>query len=137
MQKHFNLSDSDFKNQFINCELSPDDFSHEAHLRLAWLYINQYGIDKAEKEIQNQLLNFVDFVGAKDKYNMTVTIVAMKVVYHFMLKSQSNNFKDFIIEFPQLNNNFKELIASHYSFDIFNSDKARTEFLAPDLLPFD
>lgn len=137
MEKHFDLSDSEFEQQFINCELNPRDFSHEAHLRLAYINIDRYGIEQAEKNIQIQLKNFAEFVGAKNKYNMTVTISAIKAVYHFMLKSNYDNFKDFIAGFPRLKYNFKELMACHYGFDIFNSDKAKREFLEPDLLSFD
>lgn len=137
MEKHFELTDEVFRNQFTQCTLNPKIFSHEAHLRLAWININDHGIKKAENKIQIQLQNFVEFVGAKDKYNKTLTIVATKAVNHFMNQSKSDNFKDFIVEFPQLKSNFKQLIDSHYSFDIFNSEKAKTEFLAPDLLTFD
>ena len=137
MEKHFDLSGSDFEKKFINCELNPMGFTHEAHLRLAWININKYGIKQAEKNIQSGLQNFVEFVGAKDKYNTTLTLASIKAVYHFMLKSKSDNFKDFITEFPRLKNNFKELLASHYGFDIYNSDKAKAEFLGPDLIPFD
>jgi uncharacterized protein (DUF4213/DUF364 family) len=97
----------------------------------------EYGIDQAEIEIENQLLRFVDFVGAKDKYNKTVTIAAMKAVHHFMQKSESENFKDLITENQQFSHNFKALIAKHYSIDIFNTDLAKSTYLAPDLLPFD
>ena len=137
MEKHFELSDSEFEKQFISCELKPADFSHEAHLRLAWINIDKYGIQQAEKNIQNQLQKFVEFVGAKDKYNMTLTLAAIKAVYHFTLKSKSDNFMDFITEFPRLKYNFKELMDFHYGFDIYNSEKAKTEFLKPDLIPFD
>ena len=137
MQKHFNLSDTEFKKQFISCELSPVDFTHEAHLRLAWINLDQFQIEKAEQEIQNQIEKFVAFVGAKDKYNKTVTIAAMKTVHHFMLKSKTDNFKDFIIENPRLKDNFKALLDHHYSFDIFDLAEAKSEYLKPDLLPFD
>lgn len=137
MEKHFDLSDSDFEIKFINCELNPSDFTHEAHLRLAWININKYGIKQAEINIQNQLQKFVEFVGEKDKYNTTLTIAAIKAVYHFMRKSNSNNFKDFITEFPRLKHNFKELMDCHYGFDIYKSNKAKNEFLKPDLVPFD
>ena len=137
MENHFDLSDSDFENKFISCELNPSDFTHEAHLRLVWININKYGIKQAEKNIQIGLKNFVEFVGAKDKYNMTLTLAAIKAVYHFMLKSNSDNFKDFITEFPRLKYNFKELMDCHYGFEIYDSKKAKTQFLEPDLLPFD
>ncbi|MCD2258119.1 hypothetical protein [Psychroserpens luteolus] len=137
MEKHFELSDSDFEKKFISCELDPSHFTHEAHLRLAWININLYGIKQAEKNIQSGLQHFVEFVGAKDKYNMTLTLAAIKAVHHFMRKSKSNNFKDFISEFPRLKTNFKDLMACHYGFDIYNSSKAKTTFLEPDLISFD
>jgi len=133
---HYKFSDEEFVKQFSNCSLKPEIFNHEAHLRLAWININSLGLKDAEEKIQSQLQNFVAFVGVKDKYNTTVTVVAMKVVHHFMKKSKSNNFKDFIVENPQLKKNFKGLIDSHYSFDIFKSTKAKFEFIEPDLLPF-
>lgn len=137
MERHFYLNDLEFEQKINRCELSPSDFTHEAHLRLAWLNISKYGIEQAQENIKKQILNFVEFVGAQDKYNMTLTIGATKAVYHFMLKSDSDNFKDFISEFPQLKSNFKGLMACHYGIDIYNSDKAKKEFLEPDLVPFD
>lgn len=137
MEEHFSLSDTEFEQQFNNCVLNPAIFSHEAHLRLAWINIDRYGIEQAEKNIPIQLQKFVRFVGAADKYNKTLTIAAIKAVYHFMLKSKSENFQGFIAEFPRLKNNFKELMSCHYGFDIYHSKKAKVEFLEPDLLPFD
>lgn len=137
MEAHFQLSDEDFEQQFIDCTLDAELFSHEAHLRLAWININKYGITQAEKNIQQQLKNFVTYVGAKDKYNTTLTVAATKMVYHFILKSKSKNFKDFIIESSRLKTDFKTLVASHYSFDIFNLEAAKAEYMQPDVLPFD
>jgi hypothetical protein len=54
-----------------------------------------------------------------------------------MLKSKTNNFKDFIAENSRLKNNFKELLAFHYRSDIFNSRAAKEKYLVPELLPFD
>ena len=137
MEKHYDLNDSEFKEQFINCELNPSDFTHEAHLRLAWIFIGEYGPQIAENKLQTSLRKFVEHAGANDKYNTTVTVAAAKAVSHFKSKSNSDNFRDFIIEFPRLKANFKDLLAQHYGFDIYNSKKAKVEFLKPDLLPFD
>ena len=137
MEKHFELPDSEFEQQFINCELNPEIFTHEAHLRLAWIYIKKYGIEQAETNIPRQLREYVKSVGAENKYNTTLTLAAIKAVYHFILKSDANSFREFIIEFPRLKNNFRELMACHYGVDIYNSQKAKMKFLEPDLLPFD
>lgn len=137
MANHFQLTDLEFEKQFESCDLNPKLFSHEAHIRLAWIHIGNYGIEKAISNIQSQIMNFVKHVGVIDKYNTTLTVASVRAVYHFMLKSKSNNFKDFIKEFPRLATNFRELIDARYGFDIFNSNQAKVKFLEPNLLPFD
>lgn len=136
MNTHYTLSDTEFENQFINCNLDPSIFNHAAHLRLAWIYIKKYGLAKAEELIQDQLKKYVAHVGAKDKYHTTLTIVAVKAVAHFIQQSNQSNFKEFIKMHPQLISNFKGLINSHYSFDIFVNDKARKVYLEPDVSAF-
>lgn len=134
---HFQYEDSKFEEQFYHLRLPQEEFNHEAHLRLAWIHITKYGIEKALDTISSQLKRYVAHVGAEDKYNKTVTIAAIKAVYHFVLRSTSSRFQDFLLEFPRLKNNFKELMNSHYSYDIFNSEEAKKIYLKPDLLPFD
>ncbi|MDX1943095.1 MAG: hypothetical protein SFU99_21205 [Saprospiraceae bacterium] len=137
MEKHFHLSDLAFEQQFADCSLDPTLFSHEAHLRLAWIHIKKYGIDQAIENICQQIKHYAASLGAHDKYNETVTIAAIRAVYHFMLRSKTDHFQDFIIENPRLKTSFKELLFSHYSTDIFTSERAKKEYLEPELLPFD
>ena len=137
MERHVELSDILFEEQFSNGSLNPAIFSHEAHLRLAWIHINRYGIDRAIENICTQLQDYVEFLGVKDKYNATVTIAAIRAVYHFMLKSETKDFQRFIAENERLKFNFKELVGYHYVTDIFKSEKAKMEYLEPELLPFD
>lgn len=136
MEKHWTLSDQEFEEQLITCTLPPSIFSHEAHLRLAWIYITKYGIELAIIKIQKQLKHYVNFLGAEEKYNTTLTIAATKAVHHFILKSDSDSFKNLITEFPRLKYNFTDLMDQHYGFDIYNSKKAKAEYLKPDLAPF-
>ncbi|OUS00975.1 hypothetical protein A9Q86_09525 [Flavobacteriales bacterium 33_180_T64] len=134
---HNELSDTEFIEQLNNCSINPKTFNHEAHLRLAWILINELAVDKAIKAIQQLLLRFVTHVGATDKYHTTVTIIAIKAVNHFMQKSKTEKFEDFIIENNILKTNFKALINCHYSIDVFTSVRAKSSFLKPDLLPFE
>ncbi len=137
MENHWQLTDAEFEMQFANATFDPAIFSHEAHLRLAWIHLDRYGLRQAEENICQQLVNFVTTLGASDKFNKTLTVAAIKAVHHFMQKSQSDNFADFIEKFPRLKYNFKELIGYHYGFDIFESVRAKQEYLEPDLQPFD
>ena len=137
MEEHHKLTDQEFEKRFVNCNLDPAIFTHEAHLRLAWLYLQKYGVEKTEGLIQDQLKKYVTSLGANDKYHATLTVAAIKAVHHFLSRSTTDNFRDFIAECPRLKTNFKELIGSHYGFDIYKSEEARLNYLEPDLLPFD
>jgi hypothetical protein len=136
-EKHFQFTDEEFEEQFENCSMSPDIFTHSAHLRLAWIHVTKYGLHAAIENITGQLRRFVDTVGAAAKYNHTITVAAIKAVSHFISKSSSTNFKDFMAEFPRLHTNFRDLINSHYKIDVFNSPEAKQKYIEPDLVPFD
>ena len=137
MNTHADLTDQEFKAQFESCAISPALFNHEAHLRLAWIHIQQYGTEQAIENICTQLTVFTRHVGAADKYNVTLTVAAIKAVAHFIKKTDAENFTDFIRQAPRLKYNFKELMAYHYRQDIYNAASAKKEFIEPDLLPFD
>lgn len=136
MEQHFNLSDDELESQFKDCTLDPAVFTHKEHIRLAWIHISKYGLVEAEKNIITQLKKYVIAINEVDIYNETLAVAAVKIVNHFMQRTNSNKFQDLIDEHPRLVTNFKGLIASHYGFDIYNNDKAKKAYLEPDLIPF-
>ncbi len=133
---HRQLSDIEFEEQFESCTLEPTFFTHEAHMRLAWIHIKKYGGPAACENICNQIKRF-DIVHDKgEKYNKTVTIAAVKIVQHFMSKSEVATFPEFIELYPRLTKNFMQLVRSHYGTDIFSDPVAKTTYIQPNLLPF-
>lgn len=137
MKSHFELNDTEFEQSFENCSLEPSLFDHEAHLRLAWLYIKKYGEKRAVDKTCVEIRQFDKQHGSGNKFNATVTIASIKTVQHFIQKSISENFNDFIQEVPRLKNAFKALLDQHYGIDIFSSKKAKVSYIEPDILPFD
>lgn len=135
VRDHFQLSDQEFSRQFQELKIKPGLFTHEAHIRLAYIYILKYGLEKAEKTMCDQIKAFGAF-HKSNGFNKTVTIAATKAVHHFMKKAESTNFEEFIKEFPRLTTSFKELIGKHYGFNVFSDPTAKKEYIAPDLLPF-
>ncbi len=134
---HSQFSDSEFIEAFESASLDPKLFNHEAHLRLAWIYIQNHGEQKAIEKTCTGIKDFDIIYGKGDKFHTTITVAAVKVVHHFMKKSESKSFADFIEEFPRLKVAFKELLDQHYGFNIFSSDEAKTNYIVPDILPFD
>ena len=137
MEPHFDLSDDEFEQQFADCTLAPKLFSHEAHLRLAWIHIKRYGIHTAIENIREQIQRFALHHGAKTKYHDTITVSAVRAVYHFMLASQTETFAGFIEENPRLKTEFWSLLITHYNPKLLKSSRARKAYVEPDLLPFD
>jgi hypothetical protein len=137
MRSHFQLTDSEFESQFENCTLDPELFTHEAHLRLAWIHVRKYGLEKAEKNLCRQIAKFDTIFGDGTKFNITLTIASAKTIHHFKQKTLSETFPDFISEFPRLRSNFKDILACHYGIDILKNEKAKRSYLEPDLQPFE
>lgn len=136
MKSHLELTDVEFTTQFEQCKLAEELFTHEAHLRLAWIYLDSFGLEKAEKRICDSIQAYTAHLGVESIYNETVTIVAMKIVDHFQRQGPSLIFNEFLREYPELLTNFKRLVAQHYSADIFSNEAAKRNFIEPDLLPF-
>lgn len=136
MELHLILSNKEFEDQFANTSLDPKLFTHEAHLRLAWIHLTNYGEEKAIVNITQQLQSYVLHLGARDKYNETLTVAAIKAVKHFMQKEPIRTFAEFITTHSRLKTDFKNLMAQHYGFDIYKSARAKEMYLEPDLLEF-
>lgn len=135
VKTHWNLSDDEFENQFEMLKFKPGMFSHEAHLRLAYIHITRYGQEQAEQNMCKQIKAFAALHNGNG-FNLTVTIAAVKTLAHFMQRTTGNSFKELIQEFPRLISNFKDILSQHYGFNVFADNRAKKEFVAPDLLPF-
>lgn len=136
MQDHYAFSDTAFEAQFKAGTFPAELFTHEAHLRLAWIHIHRYGVAQAEENIVQQLQDYVAHLGATDKFNMTLTVAAIKAVAHFKAKANHTHFKDFITAFPRLQTHFKELLAQHYQNVSYTSEEAKRVFVEPDVMGF-
>ncbi|MEE1963335.1 hypothetical protein V1387_11620 [Allomuricauda taeanensis] len=130
------MNDLEFLNAFESGNFPPSMFDHEAHLRLAWVSLKQYGEQEAIEKVCEGIKNFDMLHGDGNKFHTTLTVASIKTVNHFMQKSKSHHFADFIQEFPRLKTSFKELLGQHYGFELLFDPKAKEAYLAPDLLPF-
>ena len=92
MKSHHDLSDNTFEHLFATATLDPSLFNHEAHLRLAWIHVNRYGVDQAVENICSQIQVFDATFGDGTKYNATVTAAAVRAVNHFLQKTKTTSF---------------------------------------------
>lgn len=91
--------DRDFRSAFEACAIPPSDFTHKAHVRLAYVYLVESGVELAVQRMRDGLLRFIEHHDIPpDKFHETMTRAWVLAVRHFMSRSSSTSFADFIVE---------------------------------------
>ena len=135
MKHQMSNGDREFKDQFETCAFSPAEFNHKAHLRLAYVYLVENNDDKACQLMRDSLLRFLKHNGVDiSKFHETMTRAWILAVRHFMKHdSGADSANTFIDNNPKMLD--KNIMMTHYSAELLFSDKARDQFVAPDLDP--
>ncbi len=126
-------SDVQFRNDFECGRVSPADFRHRDHLRLAYVYLFEGTADNAIARMRCALQDFLRTNGVPDgKYHETMTAAWILAVRHFMeITDDPTSFDAFIDSDPRLLDT--EIMLSHYTKSLLLSDAARTGFVEPDI----
>ena len=123
-----------FRTQVETFTLPLDEFNHEAHVRLAYIYLATSGsTDAAIDCMRKTLLGLLGHAGIDPsvKYHETLTQAWMRAVAHFMSRTRAaDSAADFLDQNPQLRD--AGIMQSHYSPSLLFSEEARAEFVEPD-----
>lgn len=133
---HRTLSDDELERQLIDGSLPAEWFGHEAHLRLAWIYVQRYPLAQAQAATGHCIQCYVQHLGAMDKYHHTLTLAAVQVVAHFAEQTQASDFEGLLEAMPRLRTHFMDLMHQHYSPERLQSAEAHYHYLEPDRLIF-
>ncbi|WP_299669721.1 hypothetical protein [uncultured Ruegeria sp.] len=129
------VADIEFKDRFETGRVPLSEFSHREHLQLAFVYLCETGGDNAHERMQNSLKDFLQANNVPDgKYHETLTQSWLRAVKYFMSRSQGAvSFEDFIAADDRLLDT--NIMLTHYRRETLFSEKARSEYVAPDLQP--
>jgi hypothetical protein len=136
MLKHeLSLSDRKFRAAFEAGAFAPADFSHRAHVRLAYVYLAESDADLALERYRAALVGFLAHHGIPaTKYHETLTRAWLLGVNHFMQRSpEASSADDFIARNALLLDS--KIMLTHYSADLLFSPEARADFVEPNLDP--
>ena len=126
--------DRAFRSAFEACTIAPSQFNHEAHVRLAFIYLTEGDVDSAVQKMRDALLNFLQHNGVPlSKFHETLTRAWVLAVQHFMNRSTSTSAADFIAKNQQLLDS--KIMLTHYSASVLFSTDARASFVEPNLDP--
>lgn len=133
MNSQISAEDREFLRSFEACGISPGEFDHAAHLRLAYIYLCDRSVDDAAAAMKCSLLAFLDHLGVgASKYHETMTRAWIMAVQHFMAESRSYaSASEFIEDNPRLLDS--KIMFTHYSAEVLFSQEARRTFVEPDV----
>jgi hypothetical protein len=119
---------------FESCETDKAAFKHQDHLTVAVCYLQDLDIADATNKLRTALLRFIDLHGVdRKKYNETITVFWLELVAGVLATVEHNSTLvskcNLVVE--SLSN--AGLAMEYYSADLLFSDKAREEFVGPDL----
>lgn len=135
-QQHYSLTDRQFIDQFEGLSFNQKWFTHEAHIRLAWAYLNLYSLGEAEGRMCTSIQRFDSIFDEGIKYHRTITLASIRIIQHRIHIQDSHSFERFIEANTDLVSNLKAVIAEYYSWNIFCDAKAQVSFVEPDLRRF-
>ena len=119
---------------FESCTTDKSDFKHQHHLTVAVSYLRELTLEQAINKMREALLRFVDHHQVdRRKYNETITVFWFQIVAEAMRTMPAN-----VRVVEQCNRVIErfgnaDLALNYYSRDLLFSERAREEFVEPDL----
>jgi hypothetical protein len=146
------MSDDEFLAAFEGCQFARKEWTHEAHVRMAWLYLRRVSADedvfeRVRSGIKRLNAAFVRRDQARcmptprkepdprglDGYHETITVAFVTVIASRMKPGE--DFPTFRDRNPDLFDRKFPAILKHYSPERLFSSAAKAEFIEPDLEP--
>lgn len=128
------VADDDFIAAFERCTLPYAAWTHEAHLRMAWIYLRQDCLEDVIPRVRNGIQRLNLSHGNPTGYHETVTLAFLRLVADRLRDSPPREtFAGFKERNPDLFASRPGILARYYSSQVLDSVKARRDFVEPDL----
>ena len=132
-------SDEEFLQQFESTAWPLQDWHHRQHIKVAYLYLRRLPLEAASARIRERIKAFNAAKQVAESlssgYHETMTQAWMRLVDLTLREYGPAETADlFYQQNPQLSE--KKVLRLFYSRELFLSQRAKTEFVEPDLAPF-
>jgi hypothetical protein len=137
------MSDDEFLAGFEACTLARSVWTHEAHVRMAWLYLSRYSLTEAIERAQIGIRKLnAAFIAAQPPkpqresspqggYHDTITVAFVRLIAARF--RGDDTFETFHNLNPDLFDRTLTSLHRHYTQELLNSPEARIKFIEPDL----
>ena len=125
---------SELFEKFVDTTLPADQFHHQQHVQVAWLFVRQYGMPAALAEFSAAIKRFADAKGATGLYHETITWAFLLLIAERRAKQPAADWDAFAAANPDLLVWKPSILERYYSKELLAADLARRAFVMPDLL---
>lgn len=119
--------------------ISRDDWRHAEHLVVALCYLKEMSLDGAIEKMRSGIFNLLRAFGVdltkEMPYHETITVFWMRTAYAYMLMNENLSFVEKANGLCELFD--KDHPLKFYSRELLFSDRARAEYVEPDLVTRD
>jgi hypothetical protein len=126
------MTDNDFLAAFEGCTLPQTEWTHAAHLRMAWLYLTRLPFGEALQHVRAGIRRYNAAAGS-DGYHETITVAFVTLVHSRL--GAGEDFEEFRARNPELFAWSPSVLERHYSPAALSSSVARQRFIRPDREP--
>ena len=115
-------------------DITPAQFDHLAHVRVAWVYLHESAsVDEALARMRGAIRRFAAAADVPQKYHETITVLWMRLLADVKAGGASGELADVLQAHPALGD--KDLPFQYYSRELLLSEPARAGWVEPDRRP--
>ena len=130
------MSDADFLRAFESCALTRAEWTHQAHVRMAWLYLSREPLDIALPKIRDGIQKLNQSHGNVIGYHETITAVYTRLILAGInAMPPQATFAEFCAAHPELLDREARVFLRHYRKETIQSQRAREEYVEPEIEP--
>jgi hypothetical protein len=131
------MEDDALWSAFQGAALGASDWTHEAHVRTAFLFLSRYSLDEAHLRMRAGIIRMNERHGLVETpqrgYFETLTRAWLALVDDARRRSGATDSRALLERCPELLD--RALPAAHYSRALLATARARAIFVEPDLAP--
>ena len=117
---------------FEACSFHPSEFRHYQHLTVALWYVWHLSPEEATAKMTTGIRRLAETYG-KMGYHETITLFWLRIVANYVAEYRPKTYLTAIANALIDNCNNKDLIGQFYSAELLATDKAKAEWVEPDL----
>jgi len=128
------VNDREFLLALENCTLPESEFTHAAHVRAGFLYLQSGTFGLAIDRMAGAIRHYAGSLGHSERYHETITIGFLALIHERLReRGDGGGWAGFAAANPELLD--RGLLLRHYSRQQLQSGRARRVFVLPEVTP--